>query len=158
MIPSDKQERIIYKQRVKAHCMGIIQMRIDLATQAMNQAQEAANSEEKSSAGDKYETSRAMNQIERDNYAHQLSVAIEDMNLLQTIDSDKLYEQADNGSVICSADTIYFIASGMGIIQFEGDKVIVLSPKAPLAQMLRGKSKGDQVSLNGKDFTINDIF
>jgi acyl-CoA thioesterase len=105
-----------------------------------DQAQEAANSEEKSSAGDKYETSRAMNQIERDNYAHQLSVAIEDMNLLQTIDSDRLYEQADNGAVICSTDkSIYFIASGIGIVQFEDDKVIVLSPKAPLAQMLRGR-------------------
>ena len=138
--------------------MSIIQMRMGLADQAMKQAQEAANSEEKSSAGDKYETSRAMNQIERDNYAHQLSVAVQDMNLLQTIDADKLYEQADNGAVICSEDTIYFIASGIGIMPFDGEKVIVLSPKAPLAQMLRGRSKGDQVSLNGKDLTIKDIF
>ena len=39
----------------------------------MANAQESANAEEKSSAGDKYETGRAMMQIERDKAAQQLN-------------------------------------------------------------------------------------
>ncbi|MCW3128110.1 MAG: hypothetical protein JWO03_3768 [Bacteroidetes bacterium] len=131
---------------------------MDTASAAMQQAQEAANSEDKSSAGDKYETSRAMNQIERDNAAYQLSVAIQDMNLLQTIDADHLYTQADNGAVIQSSDALYFIATGLGVITFVDIKVVVLSPKAPLSTALRGKVKGDSLTLNGKTIGITDVF
>ena len=38
--------------------------KIQVALQAMKAAQESANAETKSSAGDKYETGRAMGQIE----------------------------------------------------------------------------------------------
>lgn len=41
----------------------------------MEGAQEAANSESKSSAGDKYETGRAMAQLERDRHAQLLAEA-----------------------------------------------------------------------------------
>ena len=40
---------------------------------AMKAAQESANSNEKSSMGDKYETGRAMGQLERDMHAKRLS-------------------------------------------------------------------------------------
>ena len=158
MSQNPDSEKLSYKQRLKAHCLSVIQLRIDTASEGMEDAQDAANSEEKSSAGDKYETSRAMNQIVRDNYAHQLSVAVQDMNLLQTVNADMLYDKADNGAVIYSADLIYFIATGLGVITFEGMKVVVLSPKAPLSNLLREKGKGDSVTLNGKSITITDVF
>jgi hypothetical protein len=153
-----KEKKAAFKQRLKAHCIAVIQQRIDTASDAMKQAQESANNEGKSSAGDKYETGRAMNQIERDNYAYQLSVAMEDMALLRSIDADKLYEKADNGSVIQSADAAYFIATGLGVITFEDIKIVVLSPKAPLSNQLRGKVKGDTILLNGKTIEIKAIF
>ena len=158
MIPSAPSDKLKFKQRLKAHCLAVVQLRIDTASDAMKAAQEAANNEEKSSAGDKYETSRAMNQIERDNYAYQLSVAVDDMNLLQTIDADRLYDHADNGAVVQGADLTYFIATGLGVITFEGIKMVVLSPKAPLSNMLRGKKKGEQIILNAKTIEIKDVF
>jgi hypothetical protein len=134
-------------------------MRMTAASAAMEQAQESANNEDKSSAGDKYETGRAMSQIERDNAAYQLSVAVQDLNLLQTIDADRLYGTADNGAVIQTADAVYFIATGLGVVTTltEG-RVIVLSPKAPLSTTLRGKAKGDSFLLNGKTTAITDVF
>ena len=44
----------------------MIKQRIAAATLAIENAQSAANAEEKSSAGDKYETSRAMSHLEKD--------------------------------------------------------------------------------------------
>jgi hypothetical protein len=41
---------------------AVLTQRINTAQAAMDRAQEAANSEEKSSSGDKYETGRAMGQ------------------------------------------------------------------------------------------------
>lgn len=124
----------------------------------MDQAQESANSDDKSSAGDKYETGRAMSHIERDNAAYQLSIAMDDRNQFLGIDCEKQYDRADNGAVILSSELVYFIATGLGVLSFEGMKVVALSPKAPLSALLRGKMIGEKVSLNGKDIVLSDIF
>ncbi|MBS1594672.1 MAG: 3-oxoacyl-ACP synthase [Bacteroidetes bacterium] len=151
-------DKLAFKSRLRAHCLALIQQRIDTATAAMEQAQESANSEDKSSAGDKYETGRAMSHIERDNYAYQLSVAIDDRNQFLGIDCEKQYDKAENGAIISGGDVLYFIATGLGVMTFEGLKVVALSPKAPLSGLLRGKSKGDTVTLNGKALILSDIF
>lgn len=151
-------DKLVFKNRLRAHCLALIQQRIDTATAAMAQAQESANSEDKSSAGDKYETGRAMSHIERDNFAYQLSVAIDDRNQFLGIDCERLYDKADNGAVVWSGELFYFIATGLGVLSFEGMKVVALSPKAPLSAALRGKAKGDSLTLNGKTIRITDIF
>lgn len=48
-----------------------IEERITITKLAIANAQEAANSQDKSSAGDKYETGRAMGHLEKDMYARQ---------------------------------------------------------------------------------------
>lgn len=47
-------ERLAHKHLLKQYCEQIILQRIAIARQAMDNAQAAANQEEKSSAGDKY--------------------------------------------------------------------------------------------------------
>jgi hypothetical protein len=54
------REKIAFKSKLKNFGLGMLRQRIGTAQEDMNRAQEAANSEEKSSAGDKYETGRAM--------------------------------------------------------------------------------------------------
>ena len=61
MNQQDKDE--LYKK-----CVQIIENQILLAQQGIENAQQAANEETKSSAGDKYETTRAMMQIEIENF------------------------------------------------------------------------------------------
>ena len=152
------EDRAAYKQRLKAHCVAMLRERVDTARQAMEAAQESANNEEKSSAGDKYETGRAMSQIDRDRSAGQMDDAIQEMLKLQSLDADKLVDQANNGAVVQCGTALYFIAAGLGIITHEGNKVIVLSPMAPLSNALRGKTRGDKVLFNGNTFEIADVF
>jgi hypothetical protein len=64
------------KSKLLAMCIEYVEQRISSATTAMQNAQEAANEEGKSSAGDKYETGRAMMQIERDQAAAQLDESL----------------------------------------------------------------------------------
>lgn len=99
-----------------------------------------------------------MSHIERDNAAYQLSVAMDDRNQFIGIDCEKLYDKVDNGAVVQSGDMLYFLATGLGVLSFEGMKVVALSPKAPLSALLRGKVKGETVTLNGKAITLSDIF
>ena len=72
-------EKIAFKNKLKEFCQSLIAQRIDAVKININQAQEAANNEEKSSAGDKYETSRAMNQLERDMHSRQMAESIKEL-------------------------------------------------------------------------------
>ena len=155
---STKEEKLSYKNELKAICISILSERIDAARQAMNSAQESANSEEKSSAGDKYETGRAMSQRERDNYAARLEECQIEMNLLQSMDVSKIYDEVNNGAVMCCGDAIYCIATGLGIIPVSDSKVAVLSPKSPFAAAMRGKRVGEKAVFAGKDFLISEVF
>ena len=152
------QEKSAYKQGLKAHCVSLLRDRIDTARQAMESAQESANNEGKSSAGDKYETGRAMSQIDRDRSAGQMDEAIQEKLKLQSIDSDRLYDAVTNGAVVICGESIYFIATGLGVIAYAGRKVVVISPKAPLSNLLREKVKGDKVTFNGNSFEITEVF
>ena len=66
----------------------------------MNDAQRSANEEGKSSAGDKYETGRAMMQIERDKAANQLEEALKLKRILDQIQPEVQHERILIGSVV----------------------------------------------------------
>ncbi len=103
---------IAFKNNLKQFCINIIEQRIATAKSAINDAQEAANSEEKSSAGDKYETARAMGQLARDMNAKQLVQAQKELAELNRIDlqESKIIKL---GSLIQTETSIYFIAVGL---------------------------------------------
>ena len=73
------------KKHLHERCLAIVQQRMCDAKEAMDGAQQSANQEEKSSAGDKYETGRAMAQIARDQAAQQLDEALKLKNALDQI-------------------------------------------------------------------------
>ncbi|MCK7553750.1 hypothetical protein MKQ70_01525 [Chitinophaga sedimenti] len=59
------QQMIDFKTRLKAAGELLIKDRIATTQLAIDNAQEAANNEGKSSAGDKYETGRAMGHLQK---------------------------------------------------------------------------------------------
>lgn len=158
MAPGTNEEKLVYKKKLKELCISHLSERIESDRAAMMQAQEAAVNEERSTAGDKYEVGRAMSQIDRDNFAAQLEEAQTELGLLNAIDTDRLYQQVSNGAVIMSGGAVFFIATGLGIIQAMDQKVAVLSPSSPFAAAMRGKKKGDKVEFNGNVFPVTDVF
>jgi predicted O-methyltransferase YrrM len=67
-----KEKKLINKKEIFEHCKNMLLQRIADGEKAVLDAQEAANSEEKSSMGDKYETGRAMSQLAREMSAKQV--------------------------------------------------------------------------------------
>ena len=147
-----------FKQSVWERCENLLQQRISNAKKAMANAQEAANSEDKSSAGDKYETSRAMGQLDREMNAKQLAEAQTELNALVKINIQRLSDQILAGSMVETNNGIYFIAAGIGTVEMEKQKVIVLSPRSPLAVTMLGKKSGDAFLYNEKKFEVHTIF
>lgn len=151
-------EKIAFKNRLKLAAQQIIEQRISAAKTLIDEAQAAANSEEKSSAGDKYETARAMNQLEKEMHSKQLAQQLKELALLHEVRTDVVYREATTGACIDGSGIIFFIAAGLGKQTIDGKLIIYLSPQAPLAKQLQHKKAGDQFVFNGKGIAIESVY
>ncbi len=139
------------------HCFTLVEQRIANAKEAMNAAQESANMEDKSSAGDKYETGRAMAQIERDKAALQLNEAILLKNSLSLISLKPSSNVVSIGSLVTTDQYFFFIAVSLGKLQVGHVDYFVVAPGTPIGRILIGLSKGSQFSFNGQIHAIREI-
>jgi hypothetical protein len=155
MTPSEK---IQFKNTLKQLALAIIEQRIDTARQAADSAQQAANQEEKSSAGDKYETGRAMGHLQKDMHAGQLAAHLKDLATLQAVNTDTLYAAPRNGAFISCSGFSFFIAAGLGRQLVNEQTIFFISPYAPLARLLEEKRAGDSFPFNGVTTVITDIY
>jgi hypothetical protein len=154
---SIKEKRAL-KNRLHQQCIAIIQQRIAAAIASMQNAQAAANSEEKSSAGDKYETSRAMSHLEKDMHARQLAANQQELAALLAVDCNTIHTSVSKGSIVTCKEITFYVAAGLGKISFEGETIFVLSPNASVAKSLLQKVAGNKVNFNNKELIISAIF
>jgi transcription elongation GreA/GreB family factor len=138
-------------------CLDWLENKIIIATKAMKDAQDSANSEEKSSAGDKYETGRAMSQNERDMYARQLAECIKQKQVLLNTDISKKQERVSSGSLVVTEVATYFISISAGNMEVENNHYFVVSPDTPIAQLILTKKAGEDFIFNGKKTKIKEI-
>ena len=145
------------KEKVYAHCCTILEERIRDAESAMNTAQDDSNSETKSSAGDKYETGRAMAQLEKERHARR-KATLEDMliHLRQTGCAFSM-ECIVEGSLVVTNVGLYFLSVGLGSIELEGQTYHCLSLQSPFGQALLGLEEGDEVDFRGRSHEILTI-
>ncbi|MCR9063769.1 MAG: transcription elongation factor [Cytophagales bacterium] len=132
-------------------------LRIQEALKAIKASQLAANEETKSSAGDKYETGRAMAQNDRNLYARQLSEAQKDMAILNSIDLKKEYTLISTGALTETSIGYFFIATSIGIIPLKNQKVMVTSQDSPMGLILKGKRENDQVDFRNNKINIISV-
>jgi transcription elongation GreA/GreB family factor len=123
----------------------------------MDDAQEAANDEQRSSAGDKYETSRAMMQIERDKAAAQLSEALRLRNTFSQILPENNSQKIVLGSLVTTKTKKIFICIGIGKLNLEGEDILVVAPTSPLGAVLMGLARNDKFNFNGELIQILNI-
>lgn len=154
-LPMDKLQ---IKQALIDQCTEYIQERMDVSEKMMESAQDSANNDTKSSAGDKFETGRAMMHMERDNHAQQLSKSIFIKSQLNQIKPDKIYDKATFGAVVKTTLGNYFIAIAAGRIKVEEEKFFAISPQAPLAKEMLQKGAGDSLVFNDSEIKILDVF
>lgn len=119
---------------------------------SLQHAQDALTGETKSSAGDKYETSREMVQQDIGRLQNQLRQVEDDVAVLQQLQDDRVGRSAvvRLGSIVRTDAAVYFLAVSIGRIAVEDGDVYVISTQAPLARLLIGKKCGDEIAFQGK--------
>jgi hypothetical protein len=150
-------EPTILKGQLLEACKRYVDSRIHTARESMQYAQEAANEENKSSVGDKYETGRAIMQIERDKAAEQLDEAIKLKNTVDGMSLDTSTEKVVLGSLVLTDTKKIFIAIGIGRLTLGENEFLVVAPTSPLGRILMGKRVKDQITFNNEMLTISQI-
>lgn len=145
------------KQKIHDQLLIIINSKIELLESVMESARESRDSDTKSSAGDKHETSRAMVQIEMENSARQLAQNVELRQALHNIQTDKTHNRVEQGSLVFTDSGIYYISIGHGKIELDKKDYFAISTASPLGQVLNGKQKAESINFQNRVIHIENI-
>jgi len=138
-------------------CVNYVKARIATAKQAIDDAQQSAGEETKSSAGDKYETGREMMQQETDRNQAQLNEANKLLIALNQINVDGASPSAIPGSLVITDNGKFYLSISAGALTLNGEGYFAVSPASPIGSKLLGSKTGDEFNLNGKNYKIKEV-
>jgi transcription elongation GreA/GreB family factor len=145
------------KQELFNKCLRFVDERIASTENAINQAKDASQDDTKSSAGDKYETTREMMQQEISRHEAQLHEAKKLKHALLQIPVNKTAKSVENGSIVSTNNGNFFIAISAGQITVEGKTYFVISSASPIGRLMLGLKKGEKFTFNGKAFEVEGV-
>ncbi len=118
---------------------------------------EAIAQDDKSSAGDKYETSREMSQQELD----KVNASIADNKRFETLVNQFLAlpnsTKIQAGSLVQTTEFLLLFGLPLGSLKINETTVIGIGASAPLAQQLLGKTAGDYITFQGTQLSIISV-
>lgn len=145
------------KKALLEYCSNFVADRIKNAEDAIAAARNAAADDTKSSAGDKYETTREMMQQEVSRHQKQLIEAKKLKHVLSAINADKSSAMVQPGSLAVTDNGTFFIAISAGQIVVNDKTYFAISPVSPVGSKLVGLKKGAVFQFNGKNFTVIEV-
>lgn len=146
------------KQTLFNLCLEFIEQRISTAETALEQAREASNDDTKSSAGDKYETSREMMQQDIDRNKRLLMDAQENMRVLRAVEiNTEKFDRVKHGSLVRTNQGMFYISVSAGHLVADGKDVFAISPASPIGKLMLEKKKDDSFDFNGKGYKIEEL-
>ena len=145
------------KQKIYKHYLQIVNEKVNLLQQVLDDLKTSGSNETKSTAGDKHETALAMLQIEQANTHGQMQEA-----LLQQASFQKINQTSNSaiiiiGSLIKTNRGYLYMSIALSKVVIDKQEVIALSPQSPLGIKLMGLTAGDAVEINGNRFIIEKI-
>ncbi len=150
MIHVDKKQILaIFKQQVETKILELKNQIKDLAEDAQNDA--------KGSAGDKHETGLAMMHLEQEKLNNKLKQAIDQAQILNSIDADKILNKATLGALIELPLGYFFVSEALQPIDYNSTKIFPVSIHAPIYQAFKGKGINEVFEFNGKKNLIKKI-
>jgi transcription elongation GreA/GreB family factor len=145
------------KAQLHAYCIAYVDERINTIKQEIAAAQSSAHEETKSSAGDKYETGRAMMQLEIEKNTTQLGEANKLKSALHLINPDLATESVQQGSLVTTNQGIFYLSIPVGAITLDRKNYFILSPASPIGTKMMKLKAGDQFTFNAKSYQIDRV-
>jgi len=145
------------KKRLYNLCIAYANERIDNASQAIAAARISSTEDTKSSAGDKYETGRAMMQQDIDRQTLQLNEAQKLKTFLERMEPESRSDQVQNGSLAYTNHGTFYLAISMGQVELDGQTYYVISGASPIGTQLMHQQKGARFGFNGREYEVQSV-
>lgn len=145
------------KAAIHATCIHLIDSKIEQLQKEISELNHSVQSDTKSSAGDKHETSRAMIQQEIDFANQRLKELKESKTDLMKINPLNSNNKINTGSLIETNIGIIYFALALGKIKYGNTNLNVLSILSPIGTLLKGKKAGDEIYLGSALVKIHNI-
>jgi transcription elongation GreA/GreB family factor len=146
------------KELLKKYLLELVESSIQKVAMDLNQIQQSANEETKSSAGDKYETGRAMAQLEIEKLTQQQSIHFQNKEQLLKTNVKAEVDKIKLGSLVRMNNQLYFISISLGKIVFENENIFCISSVSPIGQLLLSKNKGEEINWNNQKLKIEEVY
>ena len=138
-----------YLEHINDRIQNYRAMILDLAEDAQNDA--------KGSAGDKHETALSMMHIEQEKLNYKLKEVLEQKQVLESIDIDKVNKKIGIGSLIQTNTFLFYMSTALPKITIEDKDIVALSPNSPLGKIMLGKEINEEFEFNGTKYKILSI-
>jgi hypothetical protein len=145
------------KSALLEHCRHYVKERINTAESALADNRAGLEDDSKSSAGDKYETSREIVQQEVIRNELLLTEAVSMDVVLSKINIDQKFTSIQNGSLAITNNGSFFFAIAVGKVHLDKKDYFVISINSPLGQAFKDKQAGDKIVFNGKNYQIKEV-
>lgn len=153
-----ENEKISLKGQLKDFCVSLLEQRLDTADKLVATAQESANNEGKSSAGDKYETGRAMGHLQKEMYLRQAETIRQELLKAKATDVKLQTGMIKKGTVVITDRLIVFICAGLGKKIIDNRTILFVSDEAPLFKLLYQKKEGEIFTVDKTEHMIRSIW
>ena len=146
-----------FKLKVHHACEKVVLEKRKLLSQQLDSARLSANSETKSSAGDKHETGRALAQLEQENLAKQFSFLERLESDLSQLKSDLISEKVEKGALVKTDKMTLYFGVALGEIKVEDISVFAISTASPIGKIELFNTIGESFVVNSNTHNINQI-
>ena len=145
------------KHNIKSELLNQLEQKIQDISNAISSLTESRDTDTKSSAGDKHETSRAKIQTEIDQLSKQLNHIQTQKNNFPAIDTHHTHNVADVGSLVKTDKGYFFISIGWGRIQIQDENYFAISIASPIGKLFKDKKKGDSIQFRNMSYDILSV-
>jgi hypothetical protein len=145
------------KSRVHEACIKNVGDRIRTLEAALLDLKAQLESDSKSSAGDKHETSRAMVHLEQEQLGKQVYETNLQLSALNSIPQHLESGIIQIGNLIECNEGYYYLSIGLGKLKIDELEVIAISPHSPLGRLFYGKKPMDELVFQKRTIRIYSI-
>ena len=146
------------KEVLKTIAIQLLEQKLVALDTQIAAVQESAGADTKSSAGDKYETSRAMMHLEQEKLHRQRASFETQLAVLQRIDFNQQLERVQLGAVLDTGNMKLCVAVGLGKVDVPSiGMVFFVSADAPITKAIWHKAAEDNFMLSGNFFTVKTV-
>ncbi|MBW2961606.1 transcription elongation factor [Mesonia aestuariivivens] len=145
------------KEQLLRLCTEYVKQRTERLEKSIRELEHDLGNEIKSSAGDKYETSREMINTEINKLQNQLQEFKKLNEVLNLIANRKPSASIQLGSIVKTNQANYFIAIPAGEIALENEKFYAIGLNSPIGKLLLGKQIGESIVFQDKKISIKEV-